>query len=93
MLRDGTSMVGRILFASVYATRLDCNSKAWRLFADVLNDVSICIEIAAPYFPGLFVELACLGSLGKAMCVARRRALPACTCHVSGATASLAFSW
>lgn len=66
MLRDGSAMVGRIVFAGVYGTRLDCNSKSWRLFADILNDMAICVEIAAPLTP-FFVELACMGSLGKAI--------------------------
>lgn len=69
MLRDGTAMMGRILFASAYGTSLDFNSKRWRLLADVLNDLAICIEIAAPLYPSYFVLLACIGSFLKAMYV------------------------
>lgn len=69
MMRDGTAMVGRIVFASAYGTSLDFNSKRWRLLADVLNDIAICIEIAAPLYPMYFVLLACMGSFLKAMYV------------------------
>eukprot|EP01134_Creolimax_fragrantissima_P000934 CFRG0934T1 len=50
MMRDGLAMSGRILFAWGYASTLDSDSKFWRLFADVLNDFAICVEIAAPAF-------------------------------------------
>ncbi|CAJ0962125.1 unnamed protein product [Ranitomeya imitator] len=38
ILRDGTGMIGRILFAWMKGSRLDCDAKRWRLFADLLND-------------------------------------------------------
>jgi hypothetical protein len=38
-----------------------------RLFADVLNDVAIFIELLAPIFPAIFVLIACLASVAKAI--------------------------
>jgi len=48
LLRDGTGMVGRILFAAQCGTRLDYDCKKWRLFADILNDIAMFIEIVTP---------------------------------------------
>jgi hypothetical protein len=44
-----SGMTGRILFAWVKGHKLDCDAKRWRLFADILNDFAICLEIAAPF--------------------------------------------
>ena len=46
-------------------TDFDHNVKHWRIFADVLNDVAIFIELIAPSFPSAFVPLVCLSSLFK----------------------------
>uniref|UniRef100_A0A8C6WMH8 Zgc:162613 n=1 Tax=Neogobius melanostomus TaxID=47308 RepID=A0A8C6WMH8_9GOBI len=45
ILRDGTGMLGRILFAWRKGTKLDSEAKKWRLFADVLNDFAMFMEI------------------------------------------------
>nr|CAB3226528.1 UPF0420 protein C16orf58 homolog [Phallusia mammillata] len=54
LLKDGTGMVGRIAFAYFYGTSLDANAKQWRLFADVLNDCAICIQLVAPMLPKIY---------------------------------------
>ncbi|KAF3846111.1 hypothetical protein F7725_003189 [Dissostichus mawsoni] len=54
LLRDGTGMLGRILFAWQKGSKLDSEAKKWRLFADVLNDIAMFMEISAPYFPACF---------------------------------------
>ena len=41
-------MVGQIVFAWQSSSGLDARCKQWRLFADVLNDAAICLELAAP---------------------------------------------
>ena len=46
--QDGTGMVGQIVFAWRSSAGLDARCKQWRLFADVLNDAAICLELAAP---------------------------------------------
>ncbi|XP_074636703.1 RUS family member 1-like isoform X2 [Acropora palmata] len=67
ILRSGTGMVGSILFAWIQGSNLDCNAKKWRLFADVLNDASILLEMLAPLFKAYFTFVACLSSVSKAI--------------------------
>lgn len=62
-----TGMVSRIVFAWLQGTSLDRNSKAYRLVADVLNDLAIFIELLSPLVPGMFLAMACLGNLMKAI--------------------------
>ncbi|XP_044303943.1 RUS family member 1 isoform X2 [Varanus komodoensis] len=65
ILKDGTGMLGRILFAWSKGSKLDCDAKQWRLFADVLNDVAILMEILAPAFPAGFTFIVCLSGFFK----------------------------
>lgn len=65
ILKDGTGMVGRILFAWMKGSQLDCDAKRWRLFADVLNDMAIFMEIVAPVFPSCFTLTVCTAGLFK----------------------------
>eukprot|EP00040_Diaphanoeca_grandis_P024426 m.134240 g.134240 ORF g.134240 m.134240 type:complete len:462 (+) comp29726_c0_seq1:197-1582(+) len=67
LMKDGTGMVGRILFAWAKGTDLDNNAKKWRLSADILNDIAIFVEILAPGFPQYFVLLNCLSSVAKSI--------------------------
>lgn len=41
ILRDGASMLGNLVFAWWGGGRFDEDVKFWRLFADVINDVSV----------------------------------------------------
>ncbi|XP_053550361.1 RUS family member 1 [Bombina bombina] len=65
LLRDGTGMVGRILFAWMKGSQLDCDAKRWRLFADLLNDFAIFMEIVAPVFPSVFTLTVCAAGVCK----------------------------
>ncbi|XP_041035973.1 RUS1 family protein C16orf58 homolog isoform X2 [Carcharodon carcharias] len=65
ILKDGTGMVGRILFAWLKGSRLDCDAKKWRLFADGLNDLAIFMEIIAPAFPSIFILIVCVSGVFK----------------------------
>ncbi|EDV29139.1 uncharacterized protein TRIADDRAFT_19061, partial [Trichoplax adhaerens] len=73
MLKDGTGMIGRILFAWLRGTSLDCDAKkmlifiSYRLFADFLNDGALFIEMIAPNFPHLFTLLLCVASVAKSI--------------------------
>ncbi|XP_028670774.1 RUS1 family protein C16orf58 homolog [Erpetoichthys calabaricus] len=67
ILRDGTGMLGRILFAWKKGTKLDCDAKKWRLFADVLNDIAIFMEIVAPAFPACFTLIVCTAGIFKSL--------------------------
>ncbi|XP_030066325.1 RUS family member 1 isoform X1 [Microcaecilia unicolor] len=65
IMKDGTGMLGRILFAWMKGSKLDCDAKKWRLFADILNDVAIFMEIVAPAFPACFTLIICTAGLFK----------------------------
>ncbi|XP_048582517.1 RUS family member 1 [Nematostella vectensis] len=67
ILRSGTGMVGSILFAWMQGSNLDCNAKKWRLFADIMNDLAILVELISPYFKAYFTLLACLSSVAKSI--------------------------
>ena len=51
LLRHGAGMVGQIVFTWVQGSNLDHDCKKWRLFADVLNDSAMLIELCAPLCP------------------------------------------
>ncbi|XP_078486973.1 RUS family member 1 [Ciona intestinalis] len=64
LLKDGTGMLGRIAFAYFKGSSLDCNAKQWRLFADVMNDCAIFIQLIAPVLPKAYFTLVmCLAGL------------------------------
>ncbi|MED6245353.1 RUS member 1 [Ataeniobius toweri] len=65
LLRDGTGMLGRILFAWRKGSKLDSEAKKWRLFADVLNDIAMFMEILAPHFPAGFTLIVCTAGIFK----------------------------
>ncbi|RVE69875.1 hypothetical protein OJAV_G00082250 [Oryzias javanicus] len=67
ILRDGTGMLGRILFAWQKGSKLDSDAKKWRLFADVLNDIAMFIEILAPFFPSFFTLIVCTAGVFKSI--------------------------
>ncbi|XP_069380838.1 RUS family member 1 [Paralichthys olivaceus] len=67
LLRDGTGMLGRILFAWQKGSKLDSEAKKWRLFADVLNDTAMFMEILAPYFPAFFISIVCIAGIFKSI--------------------------
>ncbi|XP_011602569.2 RUS family member 1 [Takifugu rubripes] len=67
LLKDGTGMCGRILFAWRKGTKLDSEAKKWRLFADILNDVAMFMEILAPYFPAFFTLVMCVSGIFKSL--------------------------
>ncbi|XP_070704191.1 RUS family member 1 [Pempheris klunzingeri] len=67
LLRDGTGMLGRILFAWRKGNKLDSEAKKWRLFADVLNDIAMFMEILAPYFPTCFTLIVCTAGIFKSI--------------------------
>ncbi|XP_006896554.1 PREDICTED: UPF0420 protein C16orf58 homolog [Elephantulus edwardii] len=65
LVKDSTGMLGRIVFAWWKGSKLDCNAKQWRLFADVLNDMAMFLEIMAPAFPICFTMTVCISNLAK----------------------------
>uniref|UniRef100_A0A9L0SIE8 RUS family member 1 n=1 Tax=Equus caballus TaxID=9796 RepID=A0A9L0SIE8_HORSE len=65
LVKDSTGMLGRIIFAWWKGSKLDCNAKHWRLFADILNDVAMFLEIMAPVYPICFTMIVCISNLAK----------------------------
>ncbi|XP_077475231.1 RUS family member 1 [Stigmatopora argus] len=67
LLRDGTSMLGRIVFAWLKGNKLDSEAKKWRLVADILNDVAMFMEILAPFYPSCFTWIVCTSGIFKSV--------------------------
>lgn len=68
VLRDGCSLLGGILFAWIGSSRFGENMKAWRLFADIINDLGLTLELLSPITGKFFLIFACVGSICKALC-------------------------
>ncbi|XP_076367237.1 RUS family member 1 isoform X1 [Tachypleus tridentatus] len=67
LLKDGTGMLGRIIFAWVHGSGLDCDCKKWRLFADVLNDAATFLDLVSQYFNNFFTLIMCVSSVSKSI--------------------------
>ncbi|CAH8575585.1 unnamed protein product [Schistosoma rodhaini] len=67
MFKDGSGMIGRIIFAGYHGIKLDCDCKFWRFVADILNDCALFLEIISPLFNYLFTPLLCLANVLKSL--------------------------
>ncbi|XP_017773933.1 PREDICTED: RUS1 family protein C16orf58 homolog [Nicrophorus vespilloides] len=67
ILKDGTGMIGRILFTWWNGHSLDADAKRWRIFADVLNDFAMFLELSLPYAFHITTYVLCLTSTMKAI--------------------------
>jgi hypothetical protein len=69
-LRDGTGMVGGLVFAHSAAPHLDTHVKEFRLLADVVNDIALTLDMLAPYVSGVNEQLCLLSlsTIGKTVC-------------------------
>lgn len=67
VLKDGTGMIGRIVFAWWKGSSLDADCKKWRLFADILNDGAMTLELLLPTFGSYSWQILCLTTAMKAM--------------------------
>lgn len=68
-LRDGVGMFGSLLFSYLVGAQFDVNVKEWRLFADLINDVGLTLDMLAPLSgPTGFVWVAALGAACKTVC-------------------------
>jgi len=50
-----------------YRIKLDGQCKKWRLFADILNDVAMGMELLVPYFLSYSVVILCISTIMKAI--------------------------
>ncbi|XP_061702643.1 RUS family member 1-like [Syngnathoides biaculeatus] len=60
-------MLGRIVFAWLKGNKLDSEAKKWRLFADILNDIAMFMEILAQFFPAWFTLIVCTSGVFKSV--------------------------
>uniref|UniRef100_A0A7S4HQR9 Uncharacterized protein n=2 Tax=Odontella aurita TaxID=265563 RepID=A0A7S4HQR9_9STRA len=68
-LRDGLGMIGGLLFSYFASRDFDSRVKEWRLFADVVNDVGLTLDMVAPYFgKGGVLYVTSLATVCKSMC-------------------------
>ena len=68
LLRQGAGMVGQILFTWIQGSDLDHNCKRWRLFADILNDSAMCLELSGPLWPPFVTQIIlCFASVGRSL--------------------------
>ena len=69
LIRDGAGMAANLLFTSGFASKFRTDIKRWRLFADVIVDVGITLEVVAVLLPrSFFLPIISLGNMCKAMC-------------------------
>ncbi|XP_025836292.1 RUS1 family protein C16orf58 homolog [Agrilus planipennis] len=67
IVKDGTGMLGRIIFAWWKGTGLDADCKKWRLVADILNDAAMCLELFVPMISSYSLQILCMTTTMKAV--------------------------
>jgi len=67
-LRDGLGMVGGLLFSYAASSLFDGYIKEWKLFADIINDVGLTLDMLAPYFSSHVLYVTSLATVCKVMC-------------------------
>ncbi|XP_033329880.2 RUS family member 1 isoform X1 [Megalopta genalis] len=67
VLKDGAGMIGRIAFAWRNGADFDRQCKKWRLFADVLNDLAMGIELLLPYYSSYSLAILCVSMVMKSI--------------------------
>ncbi|PKA65391.1 glutamate N-acetyltransferase / amino-acid N-acetyltransferase [Apostasia shenzhenica] len=64
VLKDGIGYLSKILL-SKFGRHFDVNPKGWRLFADLLENISYGIEILTPAFPQYFLLIGAAAGAGR----------------------------
>lgn len=54
IVRDGCGMASNLIFTATSSDKFKSDVKKWRLFADIMNDVGITLEVAATLVPSYF---------------------------------------
>ena len=67
-LRDGTGMIGGLVFSYMASHYFDIYVKEFRLFADVINDVALTLDMVAPLYPHYSLYVLALSTICKTMC-------------------------
>lgn len=60
-------MISSISFAYIQGSKFDSDSKKWRLFADVINDLSYLFDLLSSYVAFGFTLMQCISSLIKSL--------------------------
>lgn len=60
-------MISSISFAYLQGSKFDSDSKKWRLFADVINDLSYLFDLLSSYVAFGFTLMQCVSSLIKSL--------------------------
>jgi len=69
IVRDGCGMASSLFFTAATSSKFRADVKRWRMFADVVNDIGITLEVAGTLVPNiLFLPMICAGNICKAMC-------------------------
>lgn len=69
-VRDITGTLGGIIFAAWQGTNFEPSAKQWRLFADVINDAALALDLASPVLASGaagFLAVASLAALARAV--------------------------
>ena len=65
VLKDGIGQLGGILYAGSTGNRFDENPKFYKWISATSLNISCAIEIISPLFPGYFLFLASIATIGK----------------------------
>ena len=65
VLKDGASYLAKVFYGSVAGSKFDMDPKAWRVAADITEDVGGMMEILTPLFPSNFLLLASAANILK----------------------------
>lgn len=66
-LKDGMGMIGGLVFSYCASHLFDAHVKEFRLFADLINDVALTLDMLAPYFSSLLL-VSSASTLCKTLC-------------------------
>lgn len=89
LARDGVGTLGSLAFSCWIGSQVDGDLKRWRLFADVMNDIGLSLEVAAPWVSSTpndfaFAFTASVAAACKAACgVASGTANAAISAHLA----------
>lgn len=67
-LKDGMGMMGGLLFSYCASPLFDAHVKEFRLFADLINDVALTLDMLAPYYSQSLLLLSSASTLCKTLC-------------------------
>ena len=68
ILKDGASMFGSLAFSSWGGVRFGNEVRFWRLFADVINDIGLTLDMVAPLVRLLLLLVSLCTALTASLC-------------------------